>query len=358
MAELQRIIRKVVNFIIVFCLIIFQSTSNINIVFAENYEEDIQKNIEKYYTKINEKDYSNLYDLFSETYYNETKCVYENETNKKNHVGIFDIKSAKIKSLTRENDLTNFELDTYDTTVACVYKVIVDMDVYTGKDCFQKGTNICYFLFDFNKKMMACWNFEDKFNDIAMMTSYDTPIADIHNNPTTIKILHNGEIISRGFKEYVKVVEKCEVGYPNWNKEALKACAVAIKNYGIVRVKRHKYAGQGYDVKDTEVDQVYQPKSKSDIAICNEAVDDVWNVIWLDADRKVFPGFHVHSEKISSYAVHNGGILSQTGAQNLAQNRGYDWVNILRYYYDRKKGVSYYNGDVAIGTTTFVHCYK
>lgn len=136
--------------------------------------------------------------------------------------------------------------------------------------------------------------------------------------------------------------------------DALKACAVAIKNYGVVRIKRHKYAGQGYDVKSTTADQVYNP-GKENIAICDKAVDDIWGVIWLDADSKVFPGFHVDSKAVDSHAVRNGGILSQHGAQKLAKDNGYSWVDILRYYYDRKKNIAYYNPEVAVGTTTFVN---
>lgn len=60
------------------------------------------------------------------------------------------------------------------------------------------------------------------------------------------------------FKKYVKVVTRCEVGYSTWEFEALKACAVEIKNYGVARRLRHKYAGQGFDVKDTEDGTIMQ----------------------------------------------------------------------------------------------------
>ena len=360
MVELKGISIKVLMkkvFIVLLAMgVMLSNLINVKFAFAKSCDQYIRE----YYNCINTKDYSGLYNLFCQSYYEETNCIYENLENRKNHVGIFDIKSAKVKSICRESDTKKFELDTYESRVTSIYKVTVEMKVYTGKDCFVAGDNVCYFLFDSNNKIVGCWNFEEddsKEASAIATVSYDTPVANVNKNPDTIRVYYNNQIHKVDFNKYVKVVERCEVGYSSWNFEALKACAVAIKNYGIVRVKKHKYAGQGYDVKATEADQVYNTK-KENIPICNDAVDAVWNVIWLDSKDRVFPGFHVHSKSYNSYAVKNGGVLSQTGAQKLAKENGYDWVKILRYYYDRKKGVAYYNSEVAVGTTTFINIFK
>ena len=56
-----------------------------------------------------------------------------------------------------------------------------------------------------------------------------------------------------------EVVTVNEVGY-NWKQDALDACALAIKNYGVARKYTKKYPEFGYDIKDDEYDQVYDPK--------------------------------------------------------------------------------------------------
>ena len=344
----------IMSFMIILFFVILLKNENVD----ANSNEQV---IKTYYDNINSKNYSELYKLFSDKYLQETRCVYDNAENVENHVGIFDIKSARVIDVSKETDLNKFELQTYDTNGVDVYSVSVDMEVYTGEDCFCEGKNICYFLFDSAHKIVGCWKFdeqekdeESKTADGISLTSYDTPVPNVHSNPKTIKVLYKNKVQEVEFKKYVKVVEKNEVGYSTWKLDALKACAVAIKNYGVVRIKRHKYAGQGYDVKSTTADQVYNP-GKENIAICDKAVDDIWGVIWLDADSKVFPGFHVDSKAVDSHAVRNGGILSQHGAQKLAKDNGYSWVDILRYYYDRKKNIAYYNPEVAVGTTTFVN---
>lgn len=271
------------------------------------------------------------------------------------------MKHVEIIEMEKMKDLSKFEISTYDQSVGAVLRVVSNMEVYKEEESFVSGENVFYFVLNLEGKIMGCWSFEEDGGESASnagisLYSYDTPISGVTSNPSTIKVKTSDGIKNVDFKKYVKIVAKCEVGYSNWNMNALKACAVAIKNYGIARVYRHKYPHLGYDVKATEKDQVYNPKKES-VPKCNEAVNAIWNVFWVDAKNRLFPGFHVHSKAVNSHAVKNGGILSQTKAQELASDKGYHWIDILRYFYDRKKGTTYFNPEVAYGTT-FMNVYK
>lgn len=94
------------------------------------------------------------------------------------------------------------------------------------------------------------------------------------------------------------------------------------KNYGIVRVKRHKYSRLGYDVKDNTSVQVYNPNKKR-VKKCDSAVDYIWNYYLVDSKSKVFLRFHVANSKINSCASKHKGILSQEKAQSLASKNDY-----------------------------------
>lgn len=128
---------------------------------------------------------------------------------------------------------------------------------------------------------------------------------------------------------------------------------MAIKNYGIARIKRQKYVGLGYNVEDNTYDQVYNP-SKVRVTKYDDAVDFIWNYYLVDSDSKIFPGFHVANVNVSSYAAKHKGILPQEKAQSLATDNGYTWRTILKYFYTRESGVSYYNSEVSVGSVSIV----
>lgn len=57
---------------------------------------------------------------------------------------------------------------------------------------------------------------------------------------------------------------------------------------------------------------------------------------------------------VSSYAAKHKGILSQEKAQSLATDNDYTWRKILKYFYTRESGVSYYNSEVPVGSVSIV----
>lgn len=321
--------------------------------------------IQSYFDDVNVGDVDNILEKLDGEYGESAQHIYASKENIDNHVGVFNIKRSKILSIDEASISERVALDftDYKGESITVYKVGVDITKYIDDGEYVEGDNELYFILNANNKIIGCQTLEDMSdvndgsamnNGIALL-SYDTPVKKPTSNPSTIKVyrMATGKIQSIDFKKYCKVVTTCEVGYSNWDNDALRACAMAIKNYGIVRVKRHKYAGLGYDVKDDTSDQVYNP-NKTRITKCDKAVNYIWDYYLVDADSKLFPGFHVANVKVSSYAAKNKGILSQEKAQSLASKSDYSWKKILKYFYTRKSGTSYYNKEVAVGSVSIV----
>ena len=78
-------------------------------------------------------------------------------------------------------------------------------------------------------------------------------------------------------KEYVKGVLPNE-WYPTWNEEALKAGAVAVRNYALSKV-------QSGVLWDCHWSQVYDPSKRTEAT--DKAVDAVWDYVIMDGQNIV-----------------------------------------------------------------------
>ena len=88
-----------------------------------------------------------------------------------------------------------------------------------------------------------------------------------------LKILGDGSIGVINvipFELYLYGVVPCEV-YSSWHKEALKAQAVAARNYAMINIERHK--DDGFDLCNTQHCQVYKGYDKEETNT-NKAVDE------------------------------------------------------------------------------------
>jgi peptidoglycan hydrolase-like amidase len=171
--------------------------------------------------------------------------------------------------------------------------------------------------------------------------------------PSTIKVLITGRIeetreqcfddnhpvIEVNFKEYTKNVLPNEWSPPdNFNMEALKAGAMAVKTFGWHKVVNPKYRGRTgsdgrtFHVRDTTCDQVYLPNSA--VARSNSAVDETW--LWImTRDGKIFESQYLAGTQGEINIPGSPMIMSQHGSQVLAlPPYDYDWPALLRYYYD------------------------
>lgn len=172
------------------------------------------------------------------------------------------------------------------------------------------------------------------------MYSYDDAVSSFVNlNPTSIKVLitATNNIQTVNFKQYCKVVLANEV-YSSWNSEALKACGLAVKQYGWHLIISPKYPSLGYDVKDSTADQKYDP-SKTIPSSISTAIDNIYNYVVVNNNgHHIFTSYHAgisgqYDHPGVAYVKYHGGRLSQYGSQKIATEGG-NFKNILHYYYD------------------------
>jgi hypothetical protein len=144
------------------------------------------------------------------------------------------------------------------------------------------------------------------------------------------------------FRRYVEVVMAAEWG-PSHPREALAAGAVAVKQYGWYHAlaghwRGGSVGGRCFDVRDTNVDQVYRPGSKVPTAKHRAAVAESWAVtLWkTSADRADGRFFMTSYNGGAAYARCGSGVtgwrLWQRGASTCAA-AGYTFESILRTYY-------------------------
>ena len=142
----------------------------------------------------------------------------------------------------------------------------------------------------------------------------------------------------------------------SWELDAQKAQAIAARSYAVANLgKRAKY---GYDLNDTEQDQVYNGASV-ETAQTNSAVESTKGIV-LVCNNKVIPAYYSASaggrtltakevwnmdvnftRSVPSYDSNvkkkgHGVGMSQHGANNLAKI-GYNSYQILKYFYANTK---------------------
>ena len=162
--------------------------------------------------------------------------------------------------------------------------------------------------------------------------------------PPHINVLRTGlgRVDTVPFRRYVEFVLAAEWG-PGTAREALAAGAVAIKQYAWYHAlaghwRGGRVGGRCYDVRDTNLDQVYRPGTKIPTAKQRAAVERSWPVTlrkYSRADPRgrffmtSYNGGQAHRECGSGVT---GWKLWQWGAANCAVD-GYTFEAILRTYY-------------------------
>lgn len=156
-------------------------------------------------------------------------------------------------------------------------------------------------------------------------------------------------------ESYLRGVVPAEMP-PAWEKDAHKAQAIAARSYAVANLgKRAKF---GYDLNDTEADQVYNGAS-CETPQTNIAVEETSGIV-LICDNKVIPAYYSASaggRTLSAKDVWNMDVafthsvpsyddnvkkkghgvgMSQHGANNLAK-KGYNSYQILNHFYANTK---------------------
>ena len=150
-------------------------------------------------------------------------------------------------------------------------------------------------------------------------------------------------------EDYLKGVVPAEMP-SKWNKEALKAQAIAARSYAVATKNAGKHGSKGFDLVDTTADQAYGGASAEKDST-SQAVDETKGIV-LVQNKKVLPTYY-HASSGGKTKVWSSGSsflqsvpsfdkgtkknghgvgMSQHGANNLA-SQGYNAYQILNYFY-------------------------
>lgn len=139
-------------------------------------------------------------------------------------------------------------------------------------------------------------------------------------------------IIGVNFTTYIRNVLPNEWSDSNFPFESLKAGAMAVKHFGWFRVLNPKYPGQGFDAYDDTRDQTYIAGTAKTWA--NSAIDAVAGIgMYRTNSRDIFQSQYVRGNCICDGGKSTG-VVQQLGSWYQARDKGMNYVNILRYYYD------------------------
>lgn len=309
-----------------------------------------------YFECLDQQNWTALGSLLAEEDHAEFEAFIANADNQNNHIGYFNFESVGIVSCQEvaedEMDtsyLSEDKLNNY-SDLEC-WDCIVYVDAHEDTDYLVSGYNH-YIIFvgeDAEGNSRIVQVLRDKIyihtEESVSTRGIDTPVTITYGNewanPQTIKVLYNGSVLTLNFKEYCYVVLMNEFGTNSFNEEARKASGMCVKQYAWNRILVQKYPNLGYDVVATNGDQVYNPNNTPTTKVI-AAIDAIWDYMMLTSDNKLFCSFYCTSSSTNPDAVMSGGALSHTEANYLG-NIGYDWQEILHYYYDNatREGINY-----------------
>lgn len=382
---------KMIGKLSIICMILILSFENFVTVYADEngYENDTiyRTMIENYYEMVNAGKQENILELYTDELALSVSDFFSDINNKVLQRGIFGVNTAIITNVVPVSYGEEYWHNGNIYNNVNTYFVKCKMDVEFPDKYYTQGNN--YFIFyigEDSEKSIKILNIEIPTNNYIMY--YDSNEEDcieyIHNrnimiygedldaiqsrqqtsepsiyvdyvkNPSKIRVLVNGNVVTRELKDYCKTVAAGEITVLK-NTEALRACALSIKMFAIHHILSAA-TGTNYDINAT--DQVFNENNTRTEA-CNNAVDYTFNYFLLDMYGSMFKTFYRKSSSSTDgqYCKQNGGILSQLEADDLAAVKS--WKDILKYYYTRTPDISYYNTAVKSGsliiTTAHVH---
>ena len=154
--------------------------------------------------------------------------------------------------------------------------------------------------------------------------------------PPTIRVLRtsSGVVQTVDFETYVKVVMAAEFSQ-SWPTEIIRVGAVVVKEYAWYYAMHYR-GGTGtggcYDVRDSSVDQIYQPESRTPASTQIAAVNNTWGEYLLRSGAIFLTGYRSGSS-VACGSDADGFHLWQGSAYQCAKY-GKTSEYILHLYYD------------------------
>lgn len=342
--------------------------------------------ISRYYEYVNQDEAEKVTELYGDKLQREVLAFFGNNENKRNKEGLFGVETAQIEKVVELEEADYYEYYGYTYSDVKTFFVQCSMNVSESDKYYSDGVNYFKFYIGESLGRLSVFNLEipteheilsnatayndavsyiDSRNQMIFGVSqqnnnsraYDSPIyRSVVGNPTTIRVLlSDGTVDTVNFKTYCKCVAGGEIT-TLYESEALKACAMAIKMFAIHSVLRAA-GGGGYDITSTA--QTYVPSNTGN-SRTNSAVEQIYDLFLLDSNGCVFPTFYRRSyDSVNgNYCKEGGGILAQILAEDMAKYDDMTWTDILKYYYQRKSGVTCYNPDMAYGRLIFTTAHQ
>lgn len=348
---------------------------NTNIVWANEDYEDIIRELIELENENKWKEYSSIW-CESQRVIFENLFSDEDYINEKN--GIMCVDSANIKEINELPENMKEDINIIDNngiyTDIKYYFVEIDYSLNHEQFGFNEGIN--YRLIAVGKenskvKILAVSEAPDKMvNDFETNIesnkylrgfrpgyNYNTPFNKKLPKSIKVYVSDEGTIYNVPLTIYVKRVLPNEMKIYGTPMEALKAQAICIQQYAVWNtVYYSKYPNGGYNVLDTNGDQVYSysydalpidPRKKVDDAYA--AVSTICMV--TKSNLALFESGYVENKSYDK--TPNIGKMYQSGAIKLA-NEGRKFNEILNGYYNNR--VLHYGGNIE--QIKFVACYK
>lgn len=336
---------------------------------SAQYQTEDEELIFNYFRTISEKDYEANFELHCE----EQRAVLRSvaQQNARERMGMWSVSSVDLGSAAILADVTGSPHveergGENSRNTARTYLVKCGMTVYQDTPYYFEGNNYLVITVDgeggarriFNDTLAApelVLKYEEREADkkyfgrrfteerggYGPILSDGTKIGSTHSGtmPSTIRVRRKslGNRIDRvNFKTYCKVVACAEVGYSssghaNYHKSSI----LAVKNYGWWRVLNPRNASSGFDIEDNQDDQIYNPEkhniSSSSYSRLMGHVNDVWNVIMVNSEKKVFKAMYATGNSTNHTYQHRGRLYHYGAKVFAEQGRGYKWI--LEYYY-------------------------
>jgi len=170
---------------------------------------------------------------------------------------------------------------------------------------------------------------------LAATAAVSTVAAAALTTPATIRVYREslGIVQVVPFNFYCKHVLPSE-WLPYWPVESLRAGAMAVKEYAWYYVSiGGKWKSLGADVKDGWTDQKYDPNRSA--ASTDAAVDYIWSS-YLLRNGALFPVTYCGDNYLNANyrCPDHLSRMPQWGTFYLARDKGWDWQQIIHYYWD------------------------
>lgn len=140
----------------------------------------------------------------------------------------------------------------------------------------------------------------------------------------------NASVLVVPFIDYIKNVGSSEI-YSTWHVEAIKANIHAIVSFALNRIFTEWYPANGYNFTisaSPAFDQTYV-HGRTIFKTISDVVDEYFKY-FIRLSGTTQPFFAQYNDGITTNLP---GRLSQWGSQDLAQNRGFKAIDILKHYY-------------------------